>query len=289
MIRMNWFLALARRSHQAALSLSAAFSLALALFPGVAHAAEHPFQGRAFPSCPSVKGKGDAASHYNVGREAYDTRNLARALEEFFEAYSLDCEQHDILLIISRSYELDKNYKDAIRALETHKQRAKQTSGENDKLIAKLQEEQKKQEEQEALLAAARAKTQEPPKVTVVREHTLAPWILVGVGGAAAATGGVLLALYNSPDGINGCKVPSFPSASDPGSGCRGTPEFEGKDESATKRNVGGWLLIGGGAAIVGGLVWYVLEPTGPVKSASNRMTPMIAPGYAGLSVSGAL
>ena len=47
-------------------------------------------------------------------------------------------------------------------------------------------------------------------------------------------------------------------------------------------------VMAAGGVAIVGGLVWHFLEPTGPKPATGfRRLTPTIAPGFGGLSYGG--
>jgi hypothetical protein len=268
----------------------------------------HPMESEPFPTCPSKKGTGDAEAHYNAGREAYDNRKLDRALPEFFEAYAMACEQHDVLLIISRSYELDRNYTDAIRALEVYKERTKDNSPENNALLGKLRETKREEDAKAAQLAEAKAKAAaaanaKPVVKTVeVRGHTLAPWLVVATGAVAVATGAVLaLVVYDSPHGGKGtlvvrdsmgntreeedptlCAVESFPSTSS--ANCYGVKKNGKKmDDSLTFRNVGGWLMIGGAAAVVGGVVWHFLEPTGS-ETPRARFSPSISPTYAGAS-----
>jgi hypothetical protein len=267
----------------------------------------HPMENAPFPTCPSKKGKGDAEAHYNAGREAYDNRKLDRALPEFFEAYAMACDQHDVLLIISRSYELDRNYNDAIRALEVYKERTKDNSAENNALLGKLRETKREEDAKAAQLAEAKAKAdaaanaQPVVKTVEVHGHTLAPWLVTGVGAAAVVTGAVFaFVVYDSPeggygtakDGVTGkpipdplpCKLESFPSAG--GEHCNQVKK-NGKDVSAdaTFRNVGGWLMIGGAAAIIGGVVWHFLEPTG-AEAPRASVSPSLGPNYAGARLS---
>jgi hypothetical protein len=259
--------------------------------PAVAGPSAHPLEGAAFPSCPSKKGTISAEAHYGAGRAAYDARNLPLALTEFFEAYTLECEQHEILIIISRSYELDKNYKDAARALEVYRQRTKDVSNEHVPRINSLKEEQKKEDAAAAALADANARANAKANATVktvaIREHTAAPWVVAGIGGAALLTGAVFLATYKSPNGFSrrgdkeACALDSFPSASDNGH-CE---NIEGRSNSVTFRNVGGWLVIGGAATLAGGILWHFLEPTGSESATAFHVTPEVSPSYAGATI----
>jgi len=78
------------------------------------------------------------------------------------------------------------------------------------------------------------------------RRHTAGPWVMFGLGTAAAVTG-VVLILAGQPACVS-----------------------NGNLLSCTERSdlvVGGALVLTAGAlAIVGGLVWHFLEPTGPAR-----------------------
>jgi hypothetical protein len=43
-----------------------------------------------------------------------------------------------------------------------------------------------------------------------------------------------------------------------------------------------------GVAAVVGGLVWHFAERTTPEAGTATRVTPVVTPGYAGVSLGGA-
>ena len=114
------------------------------------------------------------------------------------------------------------------------------------------------------------------------RGHSPYPWIVVGVGGAAVAAG-LVLAL-TAPDRPSNCDPVTNSCAQVPG---RDASEDSSTAARSKNQPVIGWAVLGGGAALVaGGLLWHFLEPTGPRSSA--RVTPTVAPGFAGMSVGGA-
>lgn len=266
-------------------SVLAAGLLVTALATPRAHAADaivHPFAGhtlKATNKCEKIDANGTetARKFYDAGRAYYEQAKLDKALDNFFSAYELDCERHDILIIISRSYERDGNVADAIRTLEEYVKRSADRSPEHKATIENLKERYKKEE---AAAAALRA-NQKPP--TPPREHTVPPWILVGVGGAALATGTVLMIV-----GYGG----GYPEGCDPDTHKCTNPANNDKAGTVSGiRTAGPLVLIGGGVLTLGGLLWHFLEPTGPVegdksdKSARVRVTPAFAPGYAGASL----
>ena len=279
------------RSRQLVIGLGLLFATALparARAQAAAPASTYP------AACPAVSistAKSDEAhSFYNVGRALYDEGNYDGAITQFREAYRRDCSKHDLLVIISRSYELKGDKVEAVKALELFLDRVKDSpdAGTHRTKIDNL----KKQ------IAAAPPPAVAPPIVAPppveVREHTVPPWIVVGVGGAGVIVGAVLLIVR-----------PKFPKSCDEATGkCKPDPALDPnsqpakdgvlKDQDAASTSVGlrtgGTVaLIAGGAVLVGGLLWHFLEPTGPVTKASVKpsLTPAVAPGYAGLSLGG--
>jgi len=140
------------------------------------------------------------------------------------------------------------------------------------------------------------------PPTTINREHTIPPWIVVGVGGATAITGGILY-FVSRGDVPSQCNFDSRSCAS-------GTSQSIQKSaEDATSRaNTGLIIGIVGVVVLAGGLVWHFVEPTGPVtvpasssSSSTAKLTfdslhvsPVILPttpngngSFTGLSASG--
>ncbi len=262
-------------------ALAARAHAADAIAPG-GSAIVHPFAGHALkPTNKCEKsdagGTDTAKKFYDAGRAYYEQAKLDKALDNFFSAYELDCERHDILIIISRSYERDGNFADAVRTLDEYVKRSGDRSPEHKATVENLKERLKKEE---AAAAAARA-NQKPS--TPPREHTVPPWIVVGVGGAGLVAGSVLSGVGFSRDYPPNCD-PVTTTCND-----KATPE-EKSSASLTRnlRKVGVIVLVSGAVLTVGGLLWHFLEPTGPArgeKGARLRVTPAFAPGYAGASL----
>lgn len=114
--------------------------------------------------------------------------------------------------------------------------------------------------------------------------HGVLPWIVVGLGGAAIATGVVVF-----------LTAPELPSNCDPSRGvCTKRPDQTSADlardqDQAGKHDAqesGGLILAGvGGAVLVGGLLWHFLEPTG--ASSGMSVTPWTSASSAGLTLGG--
>lgn len=113
------------------------------------------------------------------------------------------------------------------------------------------------------------------------REHTVYPWIVVAVGGAAVIAG---VALFVVGQG----KVNDANSLC-PNSQCK---DMATQQEAANQNDTGGHLKTAGevtlgvgAAALVGGLLWHFLEPGGGVAAALRPMPGPTALG-AGLGAS---
>jgi len=117
--------------------------------------------------------------------------------------------------------------------------------------------------------APPRASTQAPettePPATEHRRSIL-PLIVGGVGAAAAITGGVLYALGSSnvPDS---CTVSTKECAGPPGS-----PALAEAESGVRLSNTGLAIGISGAVALVGGIVWYLVQPSGAPDSRRGRI-----------------
>jgi tetratricopeptide (TPR) repeat protein len=261
--------------------------------------AQNPSGGAKDPypnACTSASTENSERAHklYEFGKAYYDEGNYEQAIIQFREAYKRDCSKHDLLIIISRAYELKGDRAEAIRALELYVDRVPAASGEHRTRIENLKIQLAK-----ANAAAASASSAGPAKPVENREHTVPPWIVVGIGGAVIISGIVVIATSPSlpancnsdtntcekidPDGAGPKPLETSESAS-----FKNRSETAGQAKDQPKY---GAILIGAGVAIVaGGLLWHFLEPTGPVETTGKikpKLTPQAAPGYAGLSLGG--
>lgn len=267
-------------------TLAAVFALAALAFPNEASAQEYPACGT-----KPVTQKDSEAAHakYLAGKVEYDEYHHAEAVRLFRDAYSRDCTKHELLIIISRSYALLGELPEAIRALETYLERVpgtpdattyrNQIQAMKDTLAKRAQQ---APAEKPSPAADKPAETAPPPAQVEERHHTVLPWVLVGVGAAAAGSGAVFLAV--APD------LPALCDASTSRCDKVGTPsEIEERETTAAHSKdyprLGAGLLIGGAVVLGGGLLWHFLEPTGPKPSAS--LVPAVGPGYGGVALGG--
>ncbi len=247
-------------------------------------------------ACSNVPQSESERAHtiYQAGKVQYDDKNYDAAIAQFREAYKRDCSKHELLIIISRAYELNGNRPEALRALEMYVERVPNAP---DVATHKIGIENLKRQ-----IAAAppppTATTPAPAPTTTtaaspaeMREHSALPWIVTGVGLAGVAVGVVVI--VTTPSLPHNCKV-------DAGTCTRGATESQSdfnNEESQAGRSKSqptiGAAIIGIGAAfVVGGLLWHFLEPTGPVEKTGKitptlRPAPAAGPGYAGMSLGG--
>jgi hypothetical protein len=126
----------------------------------------------------------------------------------------------------------------------------------------------------------AKASSGGPAAETPVREHSVIPWILVGVGGTLIVAGVVVWVTAPSvPPNCNSSSRTCTPPA------VNGTIQ---NDQAQAEKNgnrhiIAEGLWVGGGVIAVGGLVWHFLEPTGPEKKTAPG-SPSLRSGDAGRS-----
>ncbi len=220
---------------------------------------------------------------YQAGKVQYDDKNYDAAIVQFRDAYKRDCSKHELLIIISRAYELKGDKVEALKALETFVERVPNSPDimTHRNGIDSLKKQIAAQPPPAPAGPAASAPSQE------VREHTVAPWIVVGIGGATAVAGIVLLVAKPS----TGCDLDKQICTQGAN---ESADDFKKRQNDAVREKswgIAGPLLLAGGLVIAGGgLLWHFLEPTGPVEKTGKlkpKLTPLLAPSYAGMSLGG--
>lgn len=255
----------------------------------------------AYPTCGSKTPTKEESDHghnlYIQGKVYYDDGDYNKAIPRFKEAYKTDCTKHELLVIISRSYELKGDKREALVALETYVERVPTSPD--------LQTHQNRIANLKAGLAAekkdpppppppsgdgagATPPGQPPPPAGEARGHTVYPWIVVGVGGLVAAAGGVLFGVGIGQTPSDCGLFSRTCGASTPADPNRNARLTEEANAAAPAVNAGLGMLIGGVLVAGGGLVWHFVEPTGPSAAAATRLrvSPAVTPGYAGLGLS---
>jgi tetratricopeptide (TPR) repeat protein len=242
------------------------------------------------------------------GKGFLDESNYDKAISYFKDAYSIDCSVHGILPIIATAYERKGDKASAIGALQEYLKRAPNASDREiiERRIKNLQDQlSHEQPTATATAPTATATATAQPSATATStaaptatttataptatstggppppeaEHSVWPWVLVGVGGAAVVTAAVLYP-------IGASDVSSADSACPSRHNCPTSVADQG-NSGRTLETVAVVSGSVGLAAIAGGLVWhFVLEqPASPATG--THVTPVVAPGYAGLGVGG--
>jgi hypothetical protein len=260
-----------------------------------------------YPACtnkPTPQDSEAAHSAYLLGKRFFEESDYGSASHNFIDAFKLDCTKPELLLNIARANELLGNRAEAVHALETYMQRG-QTLTPDDKVQL-----QRRIDNLKAAIAAqtptpppqptvAPVAPTQPPPATVTppppppppptveqRKHGAVPWVVTGIGGAAAIAGGVVYLVgagdVSSAKSACGGKT-TCPSTT---AGMAAQTKGNNGDNLETAGAVVFWAGIGVAAA---GVLWHFLEPTGPVASEAPKtsFSPVFGPGYAGASVVG--
>ena len=246
------------------------------------------------------------------GKGFLDESNYDKAISYFKDAYSIDCSVHGILPIIATAYERKGDKAEAIHALGEYVLRVPNAPDREviERRIRNLREQLAQEKPTATVTATAPTSTSttaptgtgtggaavptttgtaptasgtvEPPPGGGA--HSVAPWVVVGIGGAALVTGGVLL-LVGSGDvstANNTCPTHSncAPSVADQG------------NQGRTLETVGVVAGIVGIAGVAGGLIWHFTEPQPSGQTATRPgsyvgVTPVVTPGFAGMSFGG--
>ncbi|HEY6458799.1 MAG TPA: hypothetical protein VIY73_01575, partial [Polyangiaceae bacterium] len=107
-------------------------------------------------------------------------------------------------------------------------------------------------------------------------EHTVAPWILTIGGGVLVVAGGVMLGVGSGDVSSADKTCPSHVNCD---------PSVASKGNTGRTLETAGVVVGGVGiAAVVGGLVWHFTEHP---QASGTALAPVVAPGYAGLSLGG--
>jgi hypothetical protein len=262
--------------------------LLLAVATSVPAFAEQP---TVYPVCTKPVGTAEselAHQKYIAGKQDYDEKNYDSAIRRFRDAYNLDCTKHELLIIISAAYERKGDKKEALNALETYVARAPNAPdvGTYQAGIDNL----KKQIAATPPPAPAPTSTGAPPPGSEVQEHTALPWIVFGGGVAALGVGIVLLA--TAPQNPSNCIVSTTTCTKKANESDADLKADQDQAGNAKGQPIWGTATtIVGGIAVVGGLAWHFLEPTGPKdkdkEAWHKKLRPILGRGNAGLAFSG--
>ncbi|MDC3956625.1 tetratricopeptide repeat protein [Polyangium jinanense] len=292
----------------------------LATGMAMADGPQNPFAGKCNRTATEEDVEGAKGAH-KAARQFYERGEYARAIQYWRDVFNLDCNAVGTLLNIANAYEKLGDRQNAIFALEAYLERAPDAPD-----AAKIQtrvKNLKDLQQSQASTASASATTPPPPASSArpelpppppVKPFGIAPWITVGVGGAALIAGAILLPVglgnvsgvqkgVADINGQNGCFRVNDPStATNPltegqlaTSGgqwfCYDKASYDQAVLGQTQVLIGKIALGVGGAAVAGGLVWELLfnkpVPQDEQKSSRVRVTPTVGPGMSGVLVHG--
>jgi hypothetical protein len=252
-----------------------------------------------FPACtvkPTVSDSEAAHSAFLLGKRFFDEADYGSAIHNFVDAYKLDCTKTELLTIIARANELSGDRAEAVHALETYLLRVQNLAPEERAQIQRRIDNLKIQVAAQTPAVAVPANTTPPatagpapssPAIEVpppprpeVRRHGAAPWIVTSLGGAAIVTGGVVWLVGNNKysaavSQCGGTICPPGSSAIDQG------------NSGHSLMIVGGGVFLGGIGLAGAGLLWHFLEPTDAPAETKATISPVVEPGYGGVSVAG--
>jgi hypothetical protein len=271
--------------------------------------AQQPAASYPAPCDASKVSKGDVDRAHTVflsGKQYLDESNYDKAIGYFNDAYSIDCSVHAILPIIATAYERKGDKAEAVRALEEYLRRVP-SSPDRERIERRIKNlnDQLAQERPATVAASASssaAAAPPAPSSSVEPSATAAPtaaplpasndaaakaspgpgpWILTGVGGAAAITG-VILYVVGAGD------ISSAESACNGGRiGCPGAVADKG-NTGRSLETVGAVVGVAGVVTLGAGLVWLFTAKSAPA-SGGAFVSPVVAPGYAGITLSSPL
>src|SRR5882672_64745 len=259
------------------------------------------------PCEASKVSKGDVERAHTVflsGKQFLEESNYDKAISYFKDAYTIDCSVHAILPIIAAAYERKGDKANAVRALEEYLRRAP-NAPDHDVVERRIKNlgDQLAREQPSATAAPtasptvtastpAATSTAEPVPATTasatpvrspegetpaetVSGHSAAPWVVVGVGGAALVTGAVLF-------GIGAGDISSALDRCPTRKGCPTDVASQGNN-GRTLEGAGVVAGLIGIAAVGAGLVWHFTEKGAEAKNA--HVSPVVGPHYAGVAL----
>ena len=289
--------------------LFAAFAVSVVAVPALAQQAGS--SGYPAPCPASQVSKSDVDRAHTVflsGKGFLDESNYDKAISYFKDAYSIDCSVHAILPIIATAYERKGDKQSAVGALQEYLKRVPNAPDHEviQRRINNLQDQIAQDKATATAVPTASAPpvastaaptataTTSPTAPTATAEltstatapptteggHSVTPWIVVGVGGAAVVAGVVLFAVGAGDISTAEKTCPVHDNCNDPNAQSTG-------NSGRTLETVGVVAGAVGVAAVAGGLLWHFLETPGAPSTTGATVTPVVAPGYAGLGLGG--
>lgn len=236
------------------------------------------------PSEADIEG---AKGAHKAASQFFERGDYDRAIQYWMDSYNFDCTRPALLLNIANAYEKKGDREAAVITLEVYLERApnapdaKTLSEKVANLRAQMRPTPATSSSAETPppppSASASGNGTTPPPPTAGGETNLTPWIVVGVGGVVMIGGGILL-----PVGLGA--VSDAEAACPDRKNCKDQAIVDQGNNGRTQATLGGVALGVGAAAVAGGLVWALVFDDPGTKAGSVRVTPIAAPGEAGVS-----
>jgi tetratricopeptide (TPR) repeat protein len=278
---------------------------AVALSVGLAFA--DPVPAVTYPECnrkPTPADVEGAKGAHKAANQFYDRGDYDKAIRYWNDAYSFDCTAYGVLINVANAYEKKGDKPAAIATLETYIKR----SGPDPTIEEKVKNLKQSLQisplppttsviptatvSSSALPTSSASAIPTTPPTVVQRPYGLAPWVVVGVGGAAVLGGLILLPLGLSDIRAAESHCPN-----------RECPQsevefFRSGNDGRVRAGIGIAGLSIGGVAMASGLVWQLMfnrpreVATAPLSLKSIgpggvQLTPAVGRGQVGLTVSG--
>ncbi len=289
--------------------------ITIAVAPAGVSAQQQPAQQQVkqYPECTTKPTEADvsgAKGAFQAGQASFNEGDYARAITYWEDAFRRDCTADALLLNLGRAYELNGQKAAAVNALQTYIKR-KPNSPQIDQIqkrIEVLQDKIAKESAAPTSTAPAAGTTATPaptatgtsapppPSTSTGGKRSMLPLYVAGGGGVVGLAGLIGFLVENKK--VNDFKA-KCPLGKDPKTGkitnlCPSGVDPNAGNSASSARSVFGAVGIVGGVVAVGGVVWYFVqkpEAASSGRAAPKRHTvvaPELAPGYAGLSLSGA-
>ena len=256
-----------------------------------------------YPACTKTPTKGDqeaAEGAFKAGFGSYQEGDYSKAIMYWTDAYQRDCTAHALLLNLANAHERMGNKKEAVRALKTYLERAEE--------VPNRTQLERRVENLEAQIAAEAPATkpddtpkplpgdpQPDPsedggvKVDSSGGKSIAPWIVVGVGGALSVVGG--LVYVGGKNKVDDADAICPDRENCPTTEAGKAAKADGND-GRNQMTLGGAMVGVGLAGVAGGLAWHFFfdnpEPESEAAaSPSTTLQPTLGPSYAGISLGG--
>jgi tetratricopeptide (TPR) repeat protein len=285
----------------------------LATLTDTAHAATTYAEcGGRQPNEADVEG---AKGAHRTAETYYQQGKYEKAIERWIEAYSLDCTAHRLLINVGNAFERlagvtlsASHLEEALRALETYVQRAGlQADPVVKNRIVELKDRLKTLKSAPPPIPPGNGgagRGEPPPREPVDKgdtadEPSVTPWVLIGVGSAAALAGTVVwgVGLGKQSDAEDVCPDRECPTPRDENEKAAIDEAKKDGDAGVIMAWVGGAIALAGVGTAAIGVILKLTE--GPEESASGRtaerafasapltVTPFAGPGAGGLSLGG--